>query len=251
MAKRFTDTRKWDEAWYRKLSPRLKCAWDFLGDRCDHAGVWDIDIDSMGFHVGESVTLNEILDTFKVKPLDGNKLQIEGFIEFQYGVAPADLNPANRVHRSVLQRLERLAPSKPLISPLDGAKDKDKDKDKDKEKDKEALEQKQLHIRTLSQIWMESLYAMGHARSLTSHEEQLIFYALKKDTPGMISAALFGARFEPKVKDFDPARAPDISRILGDPKIAIKTSQLAKFIGYAATRPPEPTNNTMADLEKL
>ncbi len=134
MAKRFTDTGKWDKAWFRKLSPLMKTTWGFLCDRCDHAGVWEIDTDALEFFVGEAVQLDALLSTFgdRLKQI-GNKILIDGFAEFQYG----HLNPCNRVHKSVLDRLERLAPNKPLKSPLKGAQDTDTDKDKDADKEKE------------------------------------------------------------------------------------------------------------------
>lgn len=65
---------------------------------------------------------------------EGQKWFISDFIEFQYG----DLNPQNRAHNSVIAKLLKygITKNKPLISPLQGAKDKEQDKDKDKVKDK-------------------------------------------------------------------------------------------------------------------
>ena len=134
MAKRFTDTSKWDKAWFRKLRPEMKCTWIFLCDRCDHAGVWEIDEGALDFFIGWPVSLREIEAVFGDKiEVVGTKILLKSFADFQYG----ELNPDNRVHKSVLNRLEKLAPNKVLISPLKGAKDKDKEKDKDKDKDKE------------------------------------------------------------------------------------------------------------------
>jgi len=127
MAKRFTDTNKWEKAWFRKLEPKMKCVWLFLCDRCDHAGIWEVDDDAFCYFIGENISKDEILKKIgdKIEFIEDNKLIIKGFIDFQYG----KLNPLNRVHQSVIQRLEKIAPYKPLISPLEGAKDKDKEKD--------------------------------------------------------------------------------------------------------------------------
>lgn len=142
MSKRFTDTNKWDQAWFRKLKPKMKCAWAYLVDRCDHAGVLEVDLETMSFMVGEAISLEEIHVAFsnQIEFLSDEKLIIRAFIEFQYG----ELNPENRVHKSVLSRLEKVGPNKALTSPLKRAKDKDKDKDKDldKEKDKESIGKK-------------------------------------------------------------------------------------------------------------
>lgn len=133
MAKRFTDTTIWERAWFRQLSPKMKTTWRFLLDRCDHAGIWQIDMDLMAFYIGESVTLEEILESFgdRVSPL-GDKIFIPAFVEFQYG----ELNPANRVHASAIAILKKQGAYKALASPMQGAKDKDKDKDKEKDMDK-------------------------------------------------------------------------------------------------------------------
>lgn len=127
MAKRFTDTGKWDKAWFRTLTPQMKCVWMYFCDRCDHAGIWDIDWDALEFFVGGKIDVGEILETFRDHLTDDNdkRLIIRGFIEFQYGT----LNPENRVHKSVLDRLEKIAPSKGLKRAFKGPKDKDKDKD--------------------------------------------------------------------------------------------------------------------------
>lgn len=131
VAKRFTDTGKWDKASFQELTPKLKLVWIFLCDKCDHAGVWDINLNLMSFQIGFDVTIQEIIEGFgdKVELKSSTKLFIPDFIEFQYGT----LNPNNRVHQSVIFRLEKLAPSKDLKCPLQGDKDKDKDKDKVKD----------------------------------------------------------------------------------------------------------------------
>ncbi len=97
-------------------------------------------MDALHFFVGTRWRVEDLLSTFgeKIEARGDEKLVVTGFIEFQYG----DLNPDNRVHKSVLNRLEKLAPIKDLTSPLLGAKDKDKDKDQDKEKEKGSAEGK-------------------------------------------------------------------------------------------------------------
>lgn len=127
MAKRFTDTSKWGKPFFQDLSPKLKLVWIYLCDNCDHAGIWDLNLKLLSFQIGFEVTLAD-LNAFGDKvSIEGDKVLIPSFVDFQYGV----LNPSNRVHQSVIMRLEKYQ-NKPLISPLQGAKDKDKDKDKEK-----------------------------------------------------------------------------------------------------------------------
>lgn len=132
MAKRFTDTNKWAKASFGELPLKMKLIWLYLCDNCDHAGVWDINLRLMSFHIGENVTLEEIEKGLgdKVKVLTSSLLFIPSFVEFQYGA----LNNENRAHKSVINRLEKLGASKGLIRSSQGRKDKDKDKEQDKEK---------------------------------------------------------------------------------------------------------------------
>lgn len=135
MSKRLTGTNKWDQAWFRKLSPTMKCVWMFMLDRCDHAGVLELDFESMSFFVGENIEEEQFLSIFsgKIKQISASKIFIVDFIEFQYGV----LNPDNRVHKSVISRLEKLGSFKALKSSFQGDKDKDKENNKDKNNNKE------------------------------------------------------------------------------------------------------------------
>lgn len=138
MAKRFTDTEKWKRANFRMLTPKLKLVWFYIVDNCDHAGVWNIDLDLMSFQIGEQCTIKDVEDAFggAVRKW-GDKLEVPYFIEFQYGA----LDENNRVHKSIIDRIGKLklnkneskeGACKPLASPLLGAKDKDKDKDKER-----------------------------------------------------------------------------------------------------------------------
>lgn len=155
MAKRFTDTNIWDKAWFRKLEPRLKEAWRYLCEKCDNAGIWEIDIEAMAFNIGEPVSLKEITENFDVENY-GEKLFIKGFIEFQYNCSPDKLNPENNAHKSAIDKLKRLGPHKPLISPSLGALDMEEDKDKEKEMDKDKEKEKESEkLPRLAILWNE------------------------------------------------------------------------------------------------
>lgn len=135
MAKRLTDTDKWKKPFVRGLDAPYKLLWFYILDDCDHAGVWQVDEDVAKIRVDQSIDFIIAKDLFKeqIQIIDnGNKWFIYDFVEFQYGT----LNPENRVHKSVLDILNKYK-IKPLRSPLQGAKDKDKDKDMDKDKEQE------------------------------------------------------------------------------------------------------------------
>jgi hypothetical protein len=39
MAKRLTDSNKWNDSWFTNLPMDIKLVWIYLLDACDHAGV--------------------------------------------------------------------------------------------------------------------------------------------------------------------------------------------------------------------
>jgi hypothetical protein len=138
MSKRFTDTAIWDKAWFRKLPPRLKETWRYFCDKCDHAGILDLDLEALVFNIGEEVTMEEIHTCFgdKITFISEAKIFLTGFIPFQYKCEISELNPDNNAHKSVISLVHKYGVDKPLTSPSRGVKDKDKDKvvDKDKER---------------------------------------------------------------------------------------------------------------------
>ena len=132
MANRFTDSRKWDDPWFRKLPCKHKIFWMFILDKCNHAGIWKVDFESAEFHIGEKITSEEILPIMNGRiTVLKDKWFISKFIEFQYGVSIDELNEDNRVHKSVLDILKKEGACKGLKRGVEGCKDKNKDKDKD------------------------------------------------------------------------------------------------------------------------
>lgn len=149
MAKRFTDTEKWKKPFIRGLQGAYKLLWLYICDDCDHAGIWQVDIDVAQIRIGEKIDLNEAIKSFEDKIIifdNGNKWFIPSFVEFQY---PSGLNPDNRAHNSIIILLEKYKlldkQNKPLTRPLQGCKDMDMDMDMVKDKDK-VKEQKNIEI---------------------------------------------------------------------------------------------------------
>ena len=140
MAKRFIDTDLFRKPFMRGLEAPYKALWIYLLCECDHAGVWVVELDVAQIRMGFKFDAQKAIEKMggSIVEIDGgSKWYLPDFVAFQYGT----LNPANRVHASVLERLSRLGvdplkevENKGLVSPLEGAKDKDKDKDTLKEK---------------------------------------------------------------------------------------------------------------------
>ncbi len=152
MAKRFSDTEKWKKQWIRKLPKDYKLLWIYILDDCNHAGIWDVDLEVAELRLGIEVSDANALRYFgdKVVAIDnGVKWFIPGFIDFQYG----QLNSNNKLHNSVINLLKKDGVFDGLTSPLQGAKDKEKEKDKDKERDKEKNKVKKRFIKpTIEEI---------------------------------------------------------------------------------------------------
>lgn len=104
MSKRFTDSEKFRDIWYRKLSPTMKCFWEYLLSECNNAGIIDIDFESASFHIGAEVTEADIskYDGRVIKLNDG-KYFIPKFIQFQQGT----LNIQNSAHKPIIECLKK------------------------------------------------------------------------------------------------------------------------------------------------
>ncbi|MBO9674442.1 MAG: hypothetical protein J7577_13425 [Sphingobacteriaceae bacterium] len=138
MAKRFTDINRWKSPFVRGLQGPYKLLWFYINDDCDHAGIWNVDIEVAELRIGENVTIDAAETSFAAEIIKiSNELWfIPSFIEYQYG----ELNPMNRVHQSVILLLKKhkidfndftnknTDENKVLISPLQGVKNKNKNK---------------------------------------------------------------------------------------------------------------------------
>ncbi len=137
MAKRFVETDLWKKKWYRTMPPRMKLFYFYLLTNCDHAGMYDVDLELAEFQIGMEVKQKDIDEHLKdhIEVVKEDKWLIKKFVDFQYGV----LNPNVKAHASVIKILtkynclERVSNTYPSVQD----KDKDKDIDKDKVKDKE------------------------------------------------------------------------------------------------------------------
>ena len=53
MAKRFMSN-CFEKKWFRELPIRLKIVWFYLINKCNHAGIWECDVDLLSFQIGEN-----------------------------------------------------------------------------------------------------------------------------------------------------------------------------------------------------
>lgn len=160
MAKRFIDTNLFKSNRIKRLSSRMKLLYLYLLCEADHTGVWRVELDVAELRIGMALPpANEILAElggFAVPFDHGSKWFLPDFIVFQYG----ELNPANRVHKSILDAISRhgltglMGQNSPSVdqpnptdalsmghtNPLHGVMDMDMDMDK--EQDQETVKDK-------------------------------------------------------------------------------------------------------------
>lgn len=153
--KRLTETTKWDDPWFRKLSPEMKCFWGYICDRCDAAGVWAVDMEQAAFSIGAKLDAGKVWATFgermeKVPNGNGECWRILKFVQFQFKNLSRDCKPHNATFAAIekhgLQEDEvsnGLRSSKVSHTFAKGClnlldKEEDKETDKAEEKDTEA-----------------------------------------------------------------------------------------------------------------
>ena len=143
MAKRFIDTNLFRKRWIRQLDTDMKLFWIYILTDCDHAGIWDVDIDRAAFQLNIKLDEKKILNTFKNKifTFKKDKWFIPKYIEYQYG----ELNPAVNAHKSAIKILEKynlIDGNELLINSSLAVKDKDKNQGKVQGKAKGKIKRK-------------------------------------------------------------------------------------------------------------
>ena len=105
MAKRFTDSTKWQKKWFNELDTKYKLFWLYILDSCNHGGIWDCNIPLAEFQLNEKYEVDELKKIFngRIRVLDEYKWFIPNFIVFQY----KELNESVKVHKSVIEILKK------------------------------------------------------------------------------------------------------------------------------------------------
>jgi len=140
MAKRLTDVGKWDKVWFRKLDPIHKCFWLYVCDRCDYAGIWEVDFETAGHYIGQVLEPNIIKPLFSKQYIElngGSRWILKDFIIFQYG----NFNEQNKMFFPIKNTLERHGVSMGDIWGIHARKVTVKDKVKDTVKGVENFEE--------------------------------------------------------------------------------------------------------------
>lgn len=101
--KRFTESTKWDDPWFRQLPAAAKLLFLWLVDKCDGAGIIDADIGLASFQIGMKINDDTLaLLGERITRLDNGKIILTKFIKFQHG----ELSRECKAHNPVFKSLE-------------------------------------------------------------------------------------------------------------------------------------------------
>lgn len=170
--KRFTETNKWQDPWFRKLKPEMKLLWSWLLDSCDNAGVIDADIELASFQIGYAYPINTLSEFgHRVIELPCGKFFIPKFIDFQYGSLSRDC----KAHNPIFLSLEKHG-LKGYPKGIHTLQDKDKEKEQEKETEKE---EKELTPKPKARGTLEEFKAYAVTQDLPESDGEFLFNKLE------------------------------------------------------------------------
>jgi hypothetical protein len=105
MPKRFTETDKWTDKWFRRLPADQKLAYLYILDRCDMAGTIEIDEELAEFQMGCPTDWEGLVkgSGTRLVPLPNGRIWVSKFIGFQHG----KLSEACNAHKSALSLIQK------------------------------------------------------------------------------------------------------------------------------------------------
>jgi hypothetical protein len=105
MAKRFTDSDKWQDVWFRRLSPDMKLAYLYILDRCDMAGTIELDRELAEFQMGCPTDWEGLVkgSGTRLVPLANGRLWVRKFISYQNG----NLSPECNAHKPIIRLVDK------------------------------------------------------------------------------------------------------------------------------------------------
>ena len=152
MAKRFTDSEKWQDVWFTELSNDNKIIWLYLLDTCDNAGIFKLNLKLLNFNCSTNITVEEFISIFKKKITQINEESwlINKYCYYQYG--PDFLTSKNKAVEKAVVKLIQLGVIKNIKGtntlsigyqyPIDTLQEEEEVKEEVKEEIKEEVKEK-------------------------------------------------------------------------------------------------------------
>ncbi|HEY8272123.1 MAG TPA: hypothetical protein VIG33_14630 [Pseudobdellovibrionaceae bacterium] len=104
MAKRFTNTDKWDDDWFLELPPLMKCVWEYLRDKCDGGtGFAKVSFTRMSRDIKGKVTREAFDKHFseRVHWINEDRLWVIGYLFEQF----KNLSSTNKAHINMAKKV--------------------------------------------------------------------------------------------------------------------------------------------------
>ena len=152
MAKRFTDTNKWNDVWFSQLPNDYKLVWIYILDSCDNAGIWISNIKNLNYFCNTNLTEQDLINTFsgKLSKITNEKWIVNKFCTIQYG--DNFLESKNKAVLAAIKTLNALNLIKdingiatlsiPYLYPMDTPKEQEQEQVKDKVQEQEQVKEK-------------------------------------------------------------------------------------------------------------
>lgn len=152
MAKRFTDTNKWNDVWFSQLPNDYKLIWIYILDSCDNAGIWLKNIKNLNYFCTTNITEADLIKTFsgKLSKVTDEKWIVNKFCTIQYG--DNFLESKNKAVLAAIKTLNALNLIKdvngiatlsiPYLYPIDTPKEQEQEQVKDKVQEQEQEQEK-------------------------------------------------------------------------------------------------------------
>jgi len=111
VAKRFAETKIWDDYWFQKLPLVYKCLWKYICDKSDEAGIWKVNFSLAEFQIGTKIKWGEV-----EKHINNGKERvvfkkdfwlIKDFVSFQYGEKV--FSSEHAFHKKIRGMLDRVS----------------------------------------------------------------------------------------------------------------------------------------------
>jgi len=112
MAKRHIDTLLYDREWFQVLHPVYKCFWHYICGKCDHAGIWEVNMRLAQFSIDSEISTgieldyDNVLKVFDMRIVDlgRNKWYIAKYVMYHQG---SILYANNNFHMSIIKVLNK------------------------------------------------------------------------------------------------------------------------------------------------
>lgn len=175
MAKRFSSTEIWNEDWFLEMPAEYKLYWYYMLSKCDHAGLFKVNVKVFCGINEVNLTPNKALQYFntdkqRIRVISDSVWLIEDFFVFQYGDI---LNMNNRVHESIAELYQRHKIELTSIRGLKDLKERVKDKDKDKDIKKGGVGENKQAV-SIDDKSMEAIFDDGYRQKLGFAQKSLL-----------------------------------------------------------------------------